>query len=131
MGEINKEEEKKEEEKQFVNTENKGASVLLEEIDRNYTLVQGAELWCLQGNQVAYAFVSNQDGTKINGKQVVTIKDTIVNGDFGTCKKYKNPNNQCKDYMDLKKEWINLEVSYNGPTTTNNKNHATLNHMLL
>ena len=30
-------------EKQFVNTENKGASVLLEEIDRNYTLVQGAE----------------------------------------------------------------------------------------
>ena len=94
MGEINKEEEKKEEEKQFVNTENKGASVLLEEIDRNYTLVQGAELWCLQGNQVAYAFVSNQDGTKINGKQVVTIKDTIVNGDFGKCKKYKNPNNQ-------------------------------------
>ena len=73
MGEINKEEEKKEEEKQFVNTENKGASVLLEEIDRNYTLVQGAELWCLQGNQVAYAFVSNQDGTKINGKQLNEI----------------------------------------------------------
>lgn len=118
-------------EKQFVNTENKGASVLLEEIDRNHTLVQGAELWCLQGSQAAYAFVSNQDGTKINGKQVVTIKDTIVNGDFGECKKYKNPNNQCKDYMDLKKEWINLEVSYNGPATTNNKNHATLNHMLL
>ena len=81
------------------------------EIDGNYTLVQGAELWCLQGEQLAQASASNQKGEIINKKPVVTIRDTKVNGDFGTCKKCNKPNNQCKDNMDLKKEWINLEVS--------------------
>lgn len=112
-----------------VNIENLPISVQIEIEDKNSHLVEGAEVWCLQGAKVAVISKSVQEGMEVGGTAPISIKDTKLDVDFGKCKKCGG---DCKDNIELEEEWTNLEVSYKkDPMEINNKGLATLNHILL